>query len=454
MYLSRLSYREEGSVRLRIEIQPSILAFYLLPEHEVDGCLTCFPWSVHKLLGCSNEDARFRLQEMANGPYYRPAIMEKLKGTGVSLTELKHHGAKKNEKCSCDTCTALKLEALREPGNYIIGKVSGIGHVIGVHVLDDGSLRVHDNLCRNGVGQFSPSAIKKQPDNYRVWRLGTTITSCTTSCEQEGAHQQDRGRLITKISIDTENTTWAEALQAAYPDIQKAIVHQEHRRSTHLTTIMNSNGKPTGVEYDPDFVDDTVPAKHAFSNEAKEEALSIHLGENLEETGIEVLQLEEQDAYRQSLRSLSQRVLEDRDFCRDGTLCSTAEVRIPWSRGTPTVDVTQQLLDQRNVPVSGPRRQPETPQPHCTTVRWQGRQKPRRRRRRRRPEPYIEMSQTDAMVFQEFCCQESRSQCESSIIEASVFLGLFSFVQVHCRNLATFLRAHVMRRFCMYRDTF
>jgi hypothetical protein len=481
---SDLGFREEGEVRLRIEIRPSGLACFLLPEDSVDGPDTCFPYSLHKLLGNSNEKARFRLQEMANGPYFRPAILEKLKGTGVSLTELKHKGVKKKKgPCSCEACTAQKREAMREPGKYVVAQYWNemVGHVRGVHVLEDGSFQVHDcaatwhegygragrwspsliesqphnyvmwklssgaetnrevigedvsfpwsvhklldgyanenarnalekmskgpyvasdvkdalegtgvelkglknpmflpgssyiigrkspgphvfglrvredgrldvydNLCPSGVEQFSCENLKDAPDNYGVWKLTlpqTTMSTCTTTSyeEQQGVHQhqKDRGRLIIELPIDVKNTTWADALQAACPHIQRAIVHQEHRRSTHFKMTFSEDGKPT-VEFDPDFVSDMAPAKHVLSEGEKHEAIHIYLGRRrVTELGIEILvegkSEQEQAGSQSSLRSLSEYLLTEEDMHHDAiALCSTAEVRIPWSReGVP-----------------------------------------------------------------------------------------------------------------------
>merc|ERR1712050_744642 len=103
--------------------------------------------------------------------------------------------------------------------------------------------------------------------------MGTWPQTTTSCAEQEVAHQhqKDCGRLIIELPVDVKNTTWAEALQAACPHIQRAIVHQEHRRSTHFKMTVSEDGKPA-VEFDPDFVSDMVPARRVLSEEEEHEA--------------------------------------------------------------------------------------------------------------------------------------------------------------------------------------
>jgi len=144
---------------------------------------------------------------------------------------------------------------------------------------------------------------------------------------------------------DVKNTTWGEALQAACPHIQRAIARQEHRRSTHFRKVTtNKNGKPTvEVQYHSDFVDDTVPAKHVFSEEEQDAARRIHLGEKRgKDLGIEVFvqgrHEQEQRRDQSSIRSLSQRVLVNSHSCDGEMVCSTAEVRIHWARKRIPID--------------------------------------------------------------------------------------------------------------------
>lgn len=54
-------------------------------HREVVGTLVCFPWSVHKLLGHSNEKAQKRLEAMSTGPYGIRDLKAVLEGTGLKF---------------------------------------------------------------------------------------------------------------------------------------------------------------------------------------------------------------------------------------------------------------------------------------------------------------------------------------------------------------------------------
>merc|ERR1712070_156988 len=110
----------------------------------------CFPWSVHRLLGDSNEDAQRRLEAMSSGPHEVRHIRAALEGTGVKLVRQKLQDPLLPESLS--------------PGNYIFGQA---GHVIGVCVREDHSLDVHDNKSATGIGHFSPA------DYSCAWKLAS-----------------------------------------------------------------------------------------------------------------------------------------------------------------------------------------------------------------------------------------------------------------------------------------
>lgn len=122
---------------------------------EVVGRLVCFPWSVHKLLGHSNEKSRKRLEAMTNGPYGIRDMKAALAGTGVSLARLKLE-------------PPMLLESL-SPGSYVFGKR---GHMVGVCVSEDHDVKVHDNL--GFLGKFSPA------EYYCAWKV------CFTNCLEDG----------------------------------------------------------------------------------------------------------------------------------------------------------------------------------------------------------------------------------------------------------------------------
>jgi hypothetical protein len=109
--------------------------------------LHCLPWSVCKLLGRSNMDAQIRLQDMSAGPYEIRDVRAALEGTGAKLVALK-----------------MPLPQSLPEGTYVLGRK---GHVVGVHVREDGVLQVYDNTDMDGVGEF-PIA-----DYCCAWKLSS-----------------------------------------------------------------------------------------------------------------------------------------------------------------------------------------------------------------------------------------------------------------------------------------
>lgn len=117
-------------------------------KDEVRGYMVCFPYSVHKLLGNSHKKVKKRLVAMTEGLYGFSDIKAALLGTDVKIKKL-------------DMEFPVFPESL-EPGSYVFGSR---GHMVGVRVFQDHSVRVHDNMYRSGIGCFEPTRY------YCVWKV-------------------------------------------------------------------------------------------------------------------------------------------------------------------------------------------------------------------------------------------------------------------------------------------
>lgn len=130
-----------------LDSQECLAAQLVERKETVVGKLVCFPFSVHKLLGHSNDKAKKRLEAMTNGPYGPRDIRDAIRGTGVKL--VLQFG--KNDE--------PQLPDSLPPGDYVFGVP---GHMIGVCVRDDHSVEVHDN-----IGGYSPA------EAYCAWKLSS-----------------------------------------------------------------------------------------------------------------------------------------------------------------------------------------------------------------------------------------------------------------------------------------
>lgn len=152
----RVNFGENANVALKRHMESQACQrdpgeYAHLAQDEVDevrGALVCFPYSVHKVLGQSNMQAKQRLEAMTRGMYVSTDIKNALLGTGVKIVEL-------------DLEFPVFPKDL-EPGSYVFGLRA---HMVGVCIADDHTAIVHDNLAADGVGEFRPKSY------YRAWKV-------------------------------------------------------------------------------------------------------------------------------------------------------------------------------------------------------------------------------------------------------------------------------------------